>query len=252
MEPNGREVASTLEERSPLLESAGFVIRGSRVRVPSGLFVLGRVRGWPLGAFKALKTTDRTVLGSTPTPSAHTSLVYKLAVYKLKIDSEKTASEWMQKMTGHKQAADEVSKLYEKLLSRRDKLREQLVEVEKEFEAVSTTLKLMGQPTPGLYNLDLSGKTHLEALIAIAKANDNILIVKTARRLMGRAGLFKTAKNASSILFTAINRDSRFSRLEPGKYQFVEQKEAPKSASIPEAVLVEPFDFTPTSFPKRA
>ena len=29
----------------------------------------------------------------------------------------------------------------------------------------------------------LSGKTHLEALIEIAKANGNILIVKTARRL---------------------------------------------------------------------
>ncbi len=121
--------------------------------------------------------------------------------------------------------SDEVSRLYEKLLIKRDKLKEQLNEVEKEFEGVSTTLKLMGLPTPGMSNLTLAGKTHLEALIEIAKANGNLLVVKTARRLMTRAGLFGNPKNASSVLFTAISRSGKFKALSKGKYELIEQND---------------------------
>lgn len=133
-------------------------------------------------------------------------------------------------MTQFIHVADEVSKLYEKLQVKREKLREQLAEVDKEFEAVSTTLKLMGLPTPGMSNLNLSGKTHLEALIEIAKANGGILVVKTARRLMTRAGLFKTPKNASSVLFTAISRSGKFKSIGKGKYQLL----APTASLLPE------------------
>jgi hypothetical protein len=124
-------------------------------------------------------------------------------------------------MNANLRISDEVSKLYEKLQIKRDKLKEQLDEVEKEFEAVSTTLKLMGMPTPGMSNLSLAGKTHLEALIDIAKANGNVLIVKAARRLMTRAGLFKNPKNASSVLFTAISRSGKFKQLSKGKYELI-------------------------------
>lgn len=135
--------------------------------------------------------------------------------------------------------SDEVSRLYEKLLIKRDKLREQLKEVDEEFTAVSTTLKLMGLPTPGMSNLDLSGKTHLEALIDIAKANNNILVVKTARRLMTRAGLFSNPKNASSVLFTAISRSGKFKPLHKGKYELIEQKEEPKQTTLTEHITVD-------------
>lgn len=65
------------EKVAATLESTAMVMRRSWVRVPSRLpLYLRRVRGWPLGAFKALKTTDGTVLGSTPTLSAQ----YKLSV----------------------------------------------------------------------------------------------------------------------------------------------------------------------------
>jgi hypothetical protein len=130
-------------------------------------------------------------------------------------------------MTQFIHVADEVSKLYEKLQVKRDKLKEQLVEVEKEFEAVSTTLKLMGLPTPGMSNLNLAGKTHLDALIDIAKANGGVLVVRTARRLMARAGLFKNPKNASSIIFTAISRSGKFKQLSKGKYSLAEERELP-------------------------
>ena len=158
-------------------------------------------------------------------------------------------------MTQFIHISDEVSKLYEKLLIKRDKLKEQLSEVEKEFDAVSTTIKLMGLPTPGMSNLSLTGKTHLEALIEIARANDSILVVKTARRLMTRAGLFTNPKNASSVLFTAISRSGKFESMGKGKYRLIEQK----PSSIPEAVPVTGMrdaiglDLTPTSHPaKRA
>ena len=142
-------------------------------------------------------------------------------------------------MTQFIHVADEVSKLYEKLLIKRDKLKEQLDEVEKEFVAVSTTLKLMGLPTPGMSNLTLAGKTHLEALIEIAKANDNLLVVKTARRLMTRAGLFRNPKNASSVIFTAISRSGKFKPLSKGKYELIEHKDSPKGASLLDAVAIE-------------
>lgn len=134
-------------------------------------------------------------------------------------------------MTQFIHVADEVSKLYEKLQIKRDKLKEQLIEVEKEFEAVSTTLKLMGLPTPGMSNIDLTGKTHLDALIAIAKANNNVLVVKTARRLMTRADLFKNPKNASSVIFTAISRSGKFEPISKGKYRLIEQ--ANKAIGLP-------------------
>jgi hypothetical protein len=68
--------------------------------------------------------------------------------------------------------------------------------------------------------------SHLDALIAIAKANNNKLAVKAARRLMTRAGLFKSTKNASSIIFTAVNRSGKFERESPGVYRLIEHRES--------------------------
>ncbi|MBZ5645344.1 MAG: hypothetical protein LAO19_21500 [Acidobacteriia bacterium] len=121
-------------------------------------------------------------------------------------------------MTLNIHSVDEISKLYESLQGKRDRLREQLDAVEKQFDAVSTTLRLMGHLTPA-QNINLSGLTQLDALIAIAKANDNKLVVKTARRLMVKAGYFKSTKHASSILFTTINRSGKFDRESPGVYR---------------------------------
>lgn len=152
-------------------------------------------------------------------------------------------------MSQNLHVSDEVYKVYEKLLIKRDKLKEQLNEVEKEFDAVHTTLKLMGLPTPGMSNLNLAGKTHLEALIEIARANAGLLVVKTARRLMTRANMFTNPKNASSVLFTAISRSGKFQSIGKGKYELIEQK----PATIPEAVPANSmrdaiaFDLTPTS-----
>jgi hypothetical protein len=134
-------------------------------------------------------------------------------------------------MTFNLSAAEELARMYENLQAKRDRLQEQLDEVTKDFEAVAHSLKLMGAPTPGMSNLDLSNMTHIEALIAIAKANDNLLVVKTARRLMNKASLFKNPRNASSVLFTAINRSGKFKAVpdSKGKYELIDQEKPAKS-----------------------
>jgi|SRR6266850_30257 len=126
----------------------------------------------------------------------------------------------------------DIAKLFEQLGTKREKLRSQLEEVEKEYEAVALTMKLIGQPSQkSLTGLDLRNMTQLGALIAIAKANGGVLAVKSARRAMVKAGMFTTPKNAASIIFTAIMRSKRFQRLGSGRY-----------ALLPEQTkLVEPF-----------
>src|SRR5467141_3504474 len=127
----------------------------------------------------------------------------------------------------------DIAKLFEQLGAKREKLRSQLEELEKEYEAVALTMKLIGQPSQkSLVGLDLSNKTQLEALIAIAKANGGILAVKSARRVMVKAEMFKTPKNAASIIFTAIMRSKRFQRLGSGRY-----------ALLPEQAKQEPFQM---------
>src|SRR2546423_570129 len=113
----------------------------------------------------------------------------------------------------------DIAKLFEQLGAKREKLRSQLEEVDKEYEAVALTMKLIGQPSQkSLVGLDLSNKTQLEALIAIARANGGVLAVKSAKRAMVKAGMFKTPKNAASILYTAIMRSKRFQKLGSGRY----------------------------------
>lgn len=128
-------------------------------------------------------------------------------------------------------AFEELTKLYEKLQAKRDKLREQLASADKEFEAVSTTMRLVGQGNRLVNLVNVEGMAHLEALTAIAKANNNTLSTRTARRIMEKAGLFKTAKNASSIIFTAINRSGRFERESSGVYRLIEPKAKDTSSS---------------------
>lgn len=140
-------------------------------------------------------------------------------------------------MSINTQGSEEVARLYERLMDKRDKLRVQLEEVEAEFSAVALTLKLMGQPAPGLTGLNLGGLTHLDALMTIARANGNVLIAKQAKKLMIKAGHFANSKHASSALFTAINRSGKFRRQSPGKYELVEKDGKPNL--IPPAMELE-------------
>jgi hypothetical protein len=127
----------------------------------------------------------------------------------------------------------DIAKFLEQLGAKRERLRQQLEEVEREYDAVALTMKLMGQPTQSALNVNLSNETQLGALIAIAKANDGLLIVKAARRLMTKAGMFKTPANASSIIFTAISRSNRFEKAGKGKYKLLPEQAKPELFQMP-------------------
>ena len=129
---------------------------------------------------------------------------------------------------------EDIAKLVGRLQAKRDKLQGQLEEVQRQLDSASTTYELLGKnrmvSSSFVYPTEasLQGKTQLDALIAVAEANDNHLVVKKARRALIRAGLIKNTKNASSIIFTAINRSGRFQRESPGVYKLVEQKKQPE------------------------
>jgi len=129
-------------------------------------------------------------------------------------------------------ALEELTRLYEKLQAKRDKLKEQLQDAEREFDAISTTMRLLGQGSPTINIVNVEGMSHLEALVAIAKANNNRVSVRTARRLMEKAGLFKNPKNASTVLYTTITRSEKFERESAGVYRLL-----PESESEPPALL---------------
>jgi hypothetical protein len=154
-----------------------------------------------------------------------------LVGYERQLACVESASKEKLNMAISTHGAEEVIKIYERTRDKREKLKEQMEQVEEEYKAAVMMLKLMGQPIPGT-NIDLTGMTHLDALIAIAKANDNVLVAKVARRLMAKANLFSNAKNASSALFTAINRSGKFERISPGRYKLVERKETQLPTSL--------------------
>src|SRR5579859_6082153 len=91
---------------------------------------------------------------------------------------------------------DALNKLYEERRSKCARLRQQLLDAERELEAVGTTLRMLGFVAP-IGTLDLSEMTQIGALIAIANANGGVLTVKSARRMMIKAGMFKSPKNAA-------------------------------------------------------
>jgi hypothetical protein len=119
----------------------------------------------------------------------------------------------------------DLAKMLEQIVIKRDRLRQQLADAEREYDAVALTMKLAGHIVQTGAKLDFSNMTQLGALIAIAKANSGILVVKIARRMMAKAGMFKNPDNASSIIFTAIHRSNQFVKLQSGKYRLKTEEE---------------------------
>ena len=142
-------------------------------------------------------------------------------------------------MNTNKQAIDELTKVLDRLQFKRDRLREQLKDIESQYETISGALRVLGHTS---MDVDLTGKTQLEALIAIAKSNKNELAVRAARRVMNRFGLFANAKNASSIIHTTITRSGKFERIKPGVYRLLEDREKPSGTleEVPQLALTTP------------
>jgi hypothetical protein len=82
-------------------------------------------------------------------------------------------------------------------------------------------------PEPRTAADDLRGLTQLQALFKIAQMNGGHFKVQEARRLMTQAGLLKSKKNASSILYTLIARSGMFVRVAPGEYRIDTEEGVP-------------------------
>ncbi len=72
------------------------------------------------------------------------------------------------------------------------------------------------------YLREFKGMTQVQGLIKIAKDNgNNRFRLQDAKKILLEAGLVKSKKNASVILYTAIQRSEKFKRVAPGEYELI-------------------------------
>ena len=130
-------------------------------------------------------------------------------------------------MTNTNQQLDQLTALKERLTVKKTKLSEKLAEVQRQLEAVTTTVALLncGEEKEEDITLvipprELHGMTQLEALVHIAKRKDNRVKIAEARKLLSKAGLMNgSKKNWYNILFTIIKRSEKFQHVGPGEYE---------------------------------
>jgi len=123
---------------------------------------------------------------------------------------------------------EELEQIRNELIERAGQLRSQLKEVETHAAAVALAIEIWkskgAKVTVDPYLREFKGLTQIEALVKIAKDNgNNRFRLKDAKKLLLTAGLVKSKKNASTILFTAIQRSERFKRVAPGEYELIEK-----------------------------
>lgn len=98
----------------------------------------------------------------------------------------------------------------------------ELAEIDKEIEAVSITVRLLGevqesnsQPEEtrqAQIPNDLFGKSTREACIEIAKKNGGVVFVGEARKALIAARILKDSKNTWSIIYTTLQRSKEFEK----------------------------------------
>jgi hypothetical protein len=74
----------------------------------------------------------------------------------------------------------------------------------------------------------LAGKTHVEAIVAIAKANGGLVRAQDAKRLMIRAGVMRNTRNSTHMTHNAILRSGLFERIAPGEFVLKSHMKQPK------------------------
>ncbi len=139
-------------------------------------------------------------------------------------------------MTKDNQAYEKLFELKQKLQAKMETLKKELDTATHEYISVVTTLELLGHKSEVLTAADmvippslLQGLTQVQALERIAKSNNRRLKLKMAKRLLVAAGLIKNPKNASNIIYTAIQRSEMFRKVGRGEYELIEK---PVSASL--------------------
>jgi hypothetical protein len=136
---------------------------------------------------------------------------------------------------------EELDRLRDDLTARATRLRTELGQVDKELQAVTTTIEVLNRPKIGpatseqandtaadgeysQYLRSFNGMTQIQALVKIAKESPtNSFRLIDARNTLVAAKLVKSKKNATNILFNAIARSEKFKRIAPGEYELLQK-----------------------------
>ena len=138
----------------------------------------------------------------------------------------------------------EVEALVKSLSQKVDQLRTKLTDAEDALDAATMTLNLLNQgvsddPTLSQVAAEMEADykalqrefkdlTQIQALVKIAqKSPTRRFRLTEARDKLIAVGLIRSRKNATNIIFNAIQRSEKFKRVAPGEYELIEQENKP-------------------------
>jgi len=109
-----------------------------------------------------------------------------------------------------------------------------------ERDKFSSVLSQMAKQTVSVLEINiprLTGMTHVEAIVAIAKANGGLVRAQDAKRLMIKAGVMRNTRNSTHMTHNAILRSGLFERVAPGEFVLKSHIKNPKQE---QRTIVEP------------
>lgn len=135
-----------------------------------------------------------------------------------------------------------LSRLEQKKSAIQKEYERSLAAVDKEIEAVTTTLWLLrqAQPEPQLSDTEeqvfsamasiamaIKDKSAREALIDLARSNKGVVRIADVKPLLTRAGILKDTKNTWGAIYTTLTRSKEFTKVdnEPGTFRLVGAQE---------------------------
>ena len=138
-------------------------------------------------------------------------------------------------MSNTNQQIEPVLALREQLRLKRNRLVEKLAEVDKELESAGVIIRLLGhkdveaaEEAIGIAPRELSGMTQMDAIVHLAKKNNNRVKIIVAKQLLSSAGLLNGAKkNHYNILSTIIKRSELFEHIGPGEFELISKDDKP-------------------------
>jgi|SRR5580698_2805340 hypothetical protein len=125
----------------------------------------------------------------------------------------------------NQQQIDQLKALRDRLQNQETKISQRLAQVREHLNAVTLTISLMGEEPEkeevpaGIPIRELQGMKQVEALTYIAQRNGGRVRIVDAKKLLIKAGVMKSTKNAYGILYTVINRSGKFNHRGPGEYE---------------------------------
>jgi hypothetical protein len=146
-------------------------------------------------------------------------------------------------MGTHADFQQQVLALLTKLKAKKETLQKEyadkVAEVDREIESVSTTVRLLREPpaleirvseslsvSDGSLMNQLMGKTARQALVLIAEANQGIVRITDAKRLLIGAGVIKKPKHAWGATYTNLMRSPEFEKVpdQAGTFRLVKRQ----------------------------